>query len=378
MNQGRRLELAVVVPTFRERGNVERLLELLAAALEGTEYEVIFVDDDSPDGTAALVRQIGLTNPRVRVLQRIKRRGLSSACLEGMMSTAAPYIAVMDADLQHDERILPTMLNKLKAGSFDLVVATRNAEGGSKGEFAASRVRLSEMGRGLSRLVSRCDLSDPMSGFFLVDRRFLEDVAHSASGVGFKILLDLVASSPRPVRIAEVPYTFRKRLHGDSKLDMLVGLEYLQLLLDKMIGDVVPPRFVIFSLVGGLGVILHLTILFFLQRLGRSFVEAQTWATIFAMTSNFLINNVTTYRDRRLRGLHLLTGMLTFYLACSVGAFINIRLAEALKESGIPWYVAGVFGLGVGSVWNYGVSSILTWRQARQAARRRMPAAQRA
>jgi dolichol-phosphate mannosyltransferase len=294
------------------------------------------------------------------------------------MSTAAPYIAVMDADLQHDERILPTMLNKLKAGSFDLVVATRNAEGGSKGEFAASRVRLSEMGRGLSRLVSRCDLSDPMSGFFLVDRRFLEDVAHSASGVGFKILLDLVASSPRPVRIAEVPYTFRKRLHGDSKLDMLVGLEYLQLLLDKMIGDVVPPRFVIFSLVGGLGVILHLTILFFLQRLGRSFVEAQTWATIFAMTSNFLINNVTTYRDRRLRGLHLLTGMLTFYLACSVGAFINIRLAEALKESGIPWYVAGVFGLGVGSVWNYGVSSILTWRQARQAARRRMPAAQRA
>jgi dolichol-phosphate mannosyltransferase len=141
---------------------------------------------------------------------------------------------------------------------------------------------------------------------------------------------------------------------------------------------VVPPRFVIFSLVGGLGVILHLTILFFLQRLGRSFVEAQTWATIFAMTSNFLINNVTTYRDRRLRGVHLLTGMLTFYLACSVGAFINIRLAEALKESGIPWYVAGVFGLGVGSVWNYGVSSILTWRQARQAARRRMPAAQRA
>jgi len=228
-------------------------------------------------------------------------------------------------------------------------------------------VRLSNLGRGLSRMISHCELSDPMSGFFLVDRRFLEEVIHSTSGIGFKILLDLVASARRPVRVAELPYTFRTRLYGESKLDILVGLEYLQLLLDKMVGDVVPPRFVIFGLVGCVGVALHLTALYLFQSLGRSFAQSQALAAFLAMTSNFLLNNTTTYRDRRLRGLRLLSGLLIFYLACSVGLFINVRLAQVLKDGGWPWYLAGLFGLVVGSIWNYGITSILTWRQARHA-----------
>jgi dolichol-phosphate mannosyltransferase len=366
------VELALVIPTFKERDNIEPLLESLRLALEGIEYEVVFVDDDSPDGTAAAIRAISRTNPRVRVLERIGRRGLASACLEGMMATAAPYIAVMDADLQHDERILPAMLSRLKAAKLDLVVATRNSEGGGMGEFDGHRVRLSHFGRRLSRTVSHTDLSDPMSGFFVVDRNFLEEVIHSASGAGFKILLDLVASSPRPVRFAEVPYTFRKRIHGASKLDILVGIEYLQLLLDKAIGNLIPPRFLIFSMVGALGLLLSIGVLYLLFSVLRmQFTMAQAITTFIAMTANFFLNNTLTYRDRRLRGRRVVSGLLTFYAACLVGAVINVRIAQFTKDAGVTWYLAGACGLAVGAVWNYGVTSITTWRQARE---RRSPA----
>ncbi len=366
-NSAKPLELAVVVPTFKESKNVEPLLALLRDALEGVEYEVVFVDDDSPDGTADVVRGIALTNPRVRVLQRIGRRGLSSACLEGMMSTPAPYIAVMDADLQHDERILPQMVAKLKAGNLDLVVATRNSADGSMGSFSPARVKLSNLGRRLSHFVSKTDLSDPMSGFFVVDRRFLEEVVHASSGVGFKILLDLVSSAARPVRFAEVSYTFRQRIHGDSKLDLLVGVEYLQLLLDKAVGDWIPARFILFAMVGAFGYVLFaLTLALLVSRLEYPFVPSQVIATSVAMTANFFLNNLLTYRDRRLRGKRLVTGFLTFIVACAAGVVANVRVAEFLREQHFQWYVAGFAGLVVGSVWNYGVTSITTWRRVRR------------
>ncbi len=361
------VELAIVIPTFKERDNIDPLLESLRQTLEGIEYEVIFVDDDSPDGTAAAIREISRTNARVRVLQRIGRRGLSSACLEGMLATATPYIAVMDADLQHDERILPTMLSELKEGKLDLVVATRNKEGGGMGEFADNRVRLSQLGRQLSRTVSHADLSDPMSGFFVIDRKFLDEVIHSASGTGFKILLDLVASARRPVRFAEVPYTFRKRMRGTSKLDILVGIEYLQLLLDKTFGNLIPPRFLIFSMVGAVGMLFSIGVLYLLfSVLKMQFSVAQAITTFVVMTANFFVNNSLTYRDRRLRGRRVATGLLTFYAACFVGAVINIRIAQFIKDAGVSWYLAGAAGLAVGAVWNYGVTSITTWRQARE------------
>ena len=286
------------------------------------------------------------------------------------MATPAPYIAVMDADLQHDETILPQMLEKLKAEKLDLVVATRNAEGGSMGEFAAWRVQLSQFGRRLSNSISRCDLSDPMSGFFILDRLFLEAIVRSISAIGFKILLDIVASSPRPVRLGEVPYRFRARLYGESKLDILVGIEYLQLLLDKMLGEIIPARFVIFGMVGATGAIVHLSILFVLLNLAKeTFLVAQGIATVIVMTLNFFLNNAITYRDRRLRGRGLILGLLSFYLACSVGAFVNIRVAGFVVEGGGPWYLAGLAGLVVSSVWNYGVTAMFTGIRA--AARRR-------
>lgn len=361
-----RIELAVVIPTYNEKENVPVVLSALARSLYGVDWEAIIVDDDSPDGTAESVREMAATNPRIHVIERIGRRGLSSACIEGMLSTSAPYIAVIDADMQHDETVLPKMLEKIRDEHLDLVVASRNLASGGMGEFSRGRVWLSNLGNRVSRLVCHCDISDAMSGFFVIDRHFFQEIVHRLTGSGFKILVDILASSRRPVRVAEVPYRFRNRARGESKLDVNVELEYLFLLIDKMIGNYVPTRFVLFVLVGSLGMMIHLSTLALLYAVAKeSFIVAQTAATVAAMTFNFLLNNIVTFRDRRLRGWRLLTGLLTFYGACSLGALMNVSFAEFLHRQAIPWYVAGVSGTAISSVWNYGVNTILTWRRSR-------------
>ncbi len=365
------VELAVIIPTFEECNNVPIILDRLAAALQGIEYEVIFVDDDSPDGTAEAVRVIARKNPRVRVLQRINRRGLASACIEGMLSTSAPFLAVMDADLQHDEQILPKMLLTLKNKRLDIVVGSRHLKGGSMGQFAPWRVALSGVGRRLSSVICRCQISDPMSGFFLLRRDFFMDTAHRVSGIGFKILVDLLASARRPPKIAEIPYTFGSRMHGESKLDVLVGIEYFQLLLDKVVGNVIPPSFILFALVGGAGIAIYFAVFILaLFSVRTSFDVAQMSAAAAAMTVNFFLNNAITFRGARLKGWGILRGLATFYLACSIGMWINLRMAHAAGALGAEWYSAGLLGLAVGLVWNYGVTKMFTWHEGHKRASR--------
>jgi dolichol-phosphate mannosyltransferase len=360
------IELTIVIPTFKERANVPILLEKLKAVLAHVVWEVIYVDDHSPDGTADVVREIARTDRRVRVIERIGRRGLSSACVEGMMASAAPYIAVMDADLQHDETALPEMLRKIETEKLDVVVASRRVAGGSMGDFAKERVKLSDMGSRVSRLVCRCEISDPMSGFFIVDAPFLRALVPNLTGSGFKILVDILASSQTAPRVGEVPYRFRNRQLGESKLDVNVQLEYIFLIVDKLVGKWIPTRFALFVLVGAIGVLVHLAVLAPIYLSHRHhFPQAQLIATAVAMTFNFLLNNAITFRDRRLRGWHILTGLLIFYTACSMGALINVAFANLLIQRGIAWYVAGVSGTVISSVWNYGVNAVLTWRRSR-------------
>ena len=367
---GASFDLTIVVPTLNERDNVDEPHVIprrgnFRRALAGVHWEIVFVDDDSTDGTIERVTEIAATRNNVRLIHRIGRRGLSSACIEGMLASAAPYLAVMDADLQHDERLLPEMLSLLKTGQFDIIVGSRFAEGAGLGGFPPERRLLTRAATYLGRALIKADLKDPMSGFFMLRREFFDDVVHNLSGIGFKILLDVFASASRPVRFRELPFEFGTRLHGRSKLDMLVSLEYLHLLVDKLVGHVVPVRFVIFALVGGTGVVVHLTVLGLFFRIADiSFYISQAIAVVTAMTSNFLINNAVTYRDRRLHGLYLLRGLGSFYIACAIGAFLNFQLAGVLFRWGAAWPIAGLSGAAIGSVWNYAVTSMFTWRKS--------------
>jgi dolichol-phosphate mannosyltransferase len=360
------VELSVVIPTVNERDNIRPLIAALDTALAGIAWEAIFVDDDSADDTAGVIRTLATARDNIRLIERIGRRGLASACTEGMLASHAPYIAVLDADLQHDAGLLPRMLGRLKAEPLDLVIGSRHVGGGSVGAFAPMRRRLSRLGTQLSRLVLRTRVQDPMSGFFMLRSSFLHETVRDLSNTGFKILLDLLLSSPRPVRFAELPFTFGTRHAGASKLDTMASLEYLQLIADKSLGRVIPVRYVLFVLVGGLGVLVHLSVLGLLHRgLALPFGAAQALATLVAMTGNFFTNNMLTYRDRRLHGSDLWWGLSTFCLACSIGAIMNFVVAQLMFGNGTPWALAGLAGAFAGSVWNYATTATFTWQRRR-------------
>jgi len=355
--------LTVVIPCYNEAENVAPMVARLDAALRGVEWEAVFVDDDSPDGTTRIAREIAARDPRIRCIRRVGRRGLSSACVEGMLSSSARYVAVIDGDLQHDETLLPRMLEALEAGEADVAVGSRHVEGGGASEgFSAIRQRISNSGTLLARFFLPVRVADPMSGFFMLPRAEFEAIAPRLTGRGFKILLDILLSAGRPLRVKELPYSFRPRQAGESKLDTIVLLEFLTLLLDKVSGGLLPLRFISFALVGGFGVLVHITILAaVIDPLG--FTQAQWVASFVAMTVNFCLNNRITYNDVRLRGPALWRGLLLFYLVCGVGVAANVGVANLLLRGEVlAWGMAGAAGALITVVWNYAVSATLVWR----------------
>ncbi len=359
------LDLAIVIPTFNEKANVPVLIARLDQALTGINWEAIFVDDDSPDGTAEAAREIARIDRRVRVIQRIGRRGLATACIEGMCATAAPAVAVIDGDLQHDETLLPDMLAALRSDpSLDIVVGSRFVEGGGTGDWDRDRLSKSALATRLSQRVLDVGLSDPMSGFFMVRTDVVRARAPHLAGIGFKILLDIMTAGGRPLRFRELPYVFRVRTEGESKLDHVVALEYLIALYDRRFGRLVPVRFAMFSAIGVIGVGIHMGVLALLHLVvGASFLIGQIAATGAAMTFNFFLNNALTYRDRRLRGARqLLDGWVSFCVVCSVGAVANVGVAAFLYDFHYgAWAASALAGVLVGAVWNYALSSRFVW-----------------
>ncbi|MES2028889.1 MAG: glycosyltransferase family 2 protein [Pseudomonadota bacterium] len=364
LQAGAPLQLSVVVPTFNERGNVATLVQRLDAALVGISWEVIFVDDNSPDGTAEVVRDLARVDSRVRCIRRIGRRGLSGACIEGMLASSAPCAAVIDGDLQHDETQLGKMLGLIESGAAELVIGSRYIEGGSAASFNQQRLGASKFATAVAQRVLRVKIADPMSGFFMIRRDRFEQLAPQLSTQGFKILLDVVATAHGDLRIIEVPYTFGSRLHGESKLDSMVALDFLGLVLAKLTNDTVSLRFLLFALVGSIGLFVHFAVLFVtLEFFDRPFAEAQAIAALCAMTSNFLLNNFLTYRDQRLKGFGILRGLLIFYVVCSVGLLANVGVAWSVFDQEPIWWLAGAAGALMGVVWNYAMSGLFVWRK---------------
>ncbi len=369
------IRLGVVLPTFNERGNLRGMVERLDHALGAITWEVIVVDDNSPDGTADEARAIAQDDPRVRVIQRIGRRGLSSAAIEGMCATAAPVVAVMDADHQHDPALLVPMLEAIESGEHDLAYASRFAEGASTEEWGRpDRVKASNLANRIANKVTGVELSDPMSGFFMLRTETLRADAHRLSGVGFKILLDILATVETPLRIKEVPMNFAARAEGESKLDRTVVFEFLVGLYDKWLGRWIPTRFALFGTIGGMGVVVHMAVLAVVLNLfgakflvthypkEAAFIVGQTTAAVVAMTFNFVLNNELTYADKRLRGfLPLCTGWARFALTCSFGLLAHSGAAPALVRLGFHEYPAAIVGIVLGSVWNFALSSKFVW-----------------
>ncbi|HEX7750815.1 MAG TPA: glycosyltransferase family 2 protein [Novosphingobium sp.] len=370
------LQLAVVLPTFNERKNLRSMVERLDKALAGIRWEAIVVDDNSPDGTANEARAISLEDPRLRVVERIGRRGLASAAIEGMLATAAPFVAVMDADHQHDPALLPGMLAAVQSGDYDVAVASRFAEGASTEAWnQPKREKASGIANALARKLTGVELTDPMSGYFLLRAETLRADAHRLSGVGFKILLDIMATVDTALRVKEFPLAFAARAEGESKLDRTIAFEFLVGLYDRWLGRIIPTRFALFGTVGAMGVVVQLAVLWAVQGLimgehfvyghwskGAAFNIANSIAAIVAMTFNFVLNNELTYSDKRLRGfVPLVRGWAKFAVTCSLGLLTNVGSAAALKSMGFHDVAAVITGIVLGSVWNFALSSKFVW-----------------
>ena len=358
------LQLSVIVPTFNERDNVVTLFHRIDAALPGVNWEAIFVDDNSPDGTWDVVRTLARENSRARCVRRIGRRGLSGACIEGILASSAPCVAVIDADLQHDETQLAKMLGLIERDEAELVVGSRYVEGGSADSFNRQRAGASQFATAVAKRALGVAIADPMSGFFMIRRDRFEQLAPQLSIQGFKILLDVVATARGKLRTIEIPYTFGSRLHGESKLDSMVALDFLGLVLAKLTNDRVSLRFLLFAMVGSIGLIVHLLALYIsLEGFNAPFAEAQAIGALTAMTSNFLLNNFLTYRDQRLKGLGIVRGLLLFYLVCGVGLMANVGVAFSVYDQEPIWWLAGASGALMGVVWNYAMSGLFVWRK---------------
>jgi dolichol-phosphate mannosyltransferase len=358
------VELTVVSPTFNEKANIRPLVAKLDAALKGIAWQVIFVDDNSPDGTAEEVKAVAQIDPRVQCLRRVGRRGLAGAVIEGALASSAPVIAVIDADLQHDETLLPAMLRLIQDDEADMVVASRylDPEGLASG-LSNTRRQGSRLATWMSRQVLKNDVSDPVSGYFMARRQVWETTAPRLSTEGFKILFDLLASIPDPIRVAELPYRFRDRLAGESKLDRRVVIEYLSLILNKATGGMIPTRAVMFALVGSTGFLVNVAVALTLKALPTplTFAEIQLLAAFVAMTSNFAINNAVTYFDRRKKGLALVTAYIRFCLLCSAGLFVNVAVASFLNDRLAMPVTSAVAGAAFGAVWNYVTTALAVW-----------------
>ena len=357
--------LSIIVPTFCEAQNIPVLFERFKRALAGLDWEMIVVDDDSPDGTAEIAFDLAARDKRIRCIRRVGRNGLAGAVIEGFLSSSAPLVGVIDGDLQHDESILPKMAQALNFGDFNLAIATRVSDAAQPDGLSPARQKLSDAGARIFRRISGLEVTDPMSGFFVIRREIIARIARKLSPDGFKILADILLSEGRGLRIVETPYVFRQRQAGESKLSPLVGIEFIGLLVHHASAGFLPLRFVLFASIGGIGLLVHLAVLRVLLNIwgAENFVACQLAATLAAITSNFLLNNEITYRANRYRGVSKLAGLALFALLCSVGVVANIDIASWMFAFDHIWWVAGFSGALVGVVWNYAVSTAFVWRR---------------
>ena len=359
------IEVSIVVPTFNEAENIAVLIGSVDAVLDGIAWEMIFVDDNSPDGTTTCIKEIARRDPRIRCLHRINRRGLAGACIEGMLSSSAPFLVVIDADLQHDVSILPKMMAALRGGNFDLAIGSRHVDSGSADSgFSSRRASISRSATVLAQYALHTEIEDLMSGFFAIRRECFDAVAPRLTTSGFKLLADIVASSDRQLRTVEIGYVFRPRQSGESKLDLKVALDFVGFLVSKASRGLISTRFFSFAIVGSLGVFFHLLTLWTtvscFPEIGFSW--AQAVATLVAMTSNFYLNNIITYRDHRLRGFtKLMRGLLAFWGLCALGAIANVAVATWVFQALPIWWIAGIAGLVTGATWNYTLISLFVW-----------------
>jgi len=373
-------ELSLIICTLNEGAAIRSVILEVSDTLAHIPHEIIVVDDNSSDNTGAEVLAVAATRPNVRLHVRTDERGLSSAAIKGWDLARGRYLAVMDGDGQHDPKAILAMAEMIRKGDKDLVCVSRYL-GGTDTGLSWFRDLGSKAATAVTGMVLKVPLTDPLSGCFMMTREYYQSARPRLAGVGFKILVDIAASAKIKPRFGEVKAALRERQGGESKLDLRVVADLGALLVEKATGGLLPARFVLFAGVGATGVIVYLAILWLAHHLLHTGLSIPIYRFQFrpddflsygvaiwvSMTWNFFVNNTITFRDKRLRGWGVLGGLISFYIACSIGAVLSLAMSIFMKEKlHMHYMLAGAIAVLLSSVWNYWASTKLSWRKSGQ------------
>jgi len=361
--------ISLVVPTYKERQNVERLVERTGAALQslGEPFELIIVDDDSPDGTAEEVRRLQQTRPWLKILVRQNERDLSTAVIAGWRVATGDVLGCMDADLQHPPEKVAALVQRLRQTNADIVIGSRHVKGGGVSNWSVLRRFVSWTATLMATFILPGTLGkalDPMSGFFLIRRRVVERVA--LNPIGYKILLEVLARGDYST-VEEVPYVFEERAQGGSKMSSKTVVHYLTQLACLSLETGEATRMVKYGLVGLLGALLNFSVVRYLQNnSGWALETASIPGVAAAIVNNFLWNDLFTFWEARKASPgfgNFLGRFLAFTFFSSAGALLNVLILWTLHLAlGLPQVPSLIFAIGVAGIFNFMINANLTWR----------------
>ena len=354
--------ISLIIPTYNERDNIMSLVQRIHGALSNYDYEIVFVDDDSIDGTAEFASALSAKYP-VKVIVRKNERGLASAVVSGLEQITGQIVGVMDADLQHPPEVIPSLIQRIESGA-DVVIASRYVRGGACQGWNLTRKVISKGAIFLAHMLlpSTRQVRDPMSGFFMLKRQVIADA--DLKPIGYKVLLEILMAGEFG-KVVEVPYTFITRSHGESKLNARQQIDYLRHVYSLMRRKGELLRFVKFCLVGLSGVLVNVGLLWLLTEFAGLFYLASAAISIeTSIISNFALNDYFTFSDRRLPGVKSFLGrLLKFNLVSLAGLAINMGVLGLLTQVfGIYYLLSNLCGIAVAILWNYLVNTWWTWR----------------
>ena len=361
--------ISIVIPTFNEVKNIIPLLKNLTVLVKDFEYEIIVVDDDSPDGTSNVVNKYMKSNKSIKLITRIGRSGLSSAIKEGLIFAQGKYLLVLDGDGQHHPSFILDMLEKIKKNKSDIVIGSRFLNTSKLEGLSNKRSLGSKFANKLARISlhkNYAKLTDYLSGCFCLEKEMTKKYIRKIEINGFKFLYELLSLSKGNLDVLEVPLLFKERRFGNSKLDIAIVWDFIISILHNLTLRLLPRRAISFGLVGISGVFVQLFITSFLVEIFLiDFYNALPFAVISAATSNFLINNQVTFRSERLKNLSLLIGLLKFLIVASLPVIANVGIATAIyKYISADTFIAQIAGIAIVYAWNYLASSSFVWKKS--------------
>jgi len=354
-------EVSIIIPTYNESENIVKVLNEIELTLSGHDYEVIVVDDNSPDQTSEIVKKISKANKNILCIKRTWKKGLSSAVIEGVALSSKELVCVMDGDGQHDPKDILKMLEHHRAYNLDLVSGSRFLNLSSELALSQSRKNLSDAGIFFANLFLKKKMTDPMTGLFLIKKNLIENLQDQLYKDGFKILFDILMLN-KTLKSDEVQINFRSRIAGDSKLNISTIFNMLGQVMENITKGFMPASFFVFSLVGTVGVAIHLTSLSLLL-MSLGFVAANAVSTVLAMTSNYFLNNYLTFHNLHKTFRERFQGLIKYSFTNSFSILANIGVASQFYANNFSEISSALIGILAGLVLNYFLSLNLVFKK---------------